>query len=158
MFQTLRANSPIYVLHKDTVSIEIGYIKSISLPKPKYSVPASFNTPQELVIDMVVGIGNNIYNYNGLPANLDIADSISNGECIVISGSKEAMNAEILNLKNKSEEIIKSVKEHKNKLINYDKILTELNPEFAEKQQQRLEIEDLKKQMAELLEYIKNKT
>lgn len=151
MFQTLRNNNPIYIFHKgNDPKIEIGYVSSVSIPKPKYPVPSTFGTPQEMTVDIVVKIGNQVLNYNNLPAQLDVADSFSNGESIVISDNKEAMNAEILSLKQKSTEIINSIDFHKKLVDNCDKILSDLNPEFAEKQAQRLEIDDLKQQVSDL--------
>lgn len=151
MFQSLRQNSPIYIFHKiDTPYLEIGSVYSTSLPKPKYAVPATFTNTQEMCVDVVVKIGNNSVNYNNLPANLDIADSTSNGDNIVIASSKDAMNAEILSLKQKSIDELNRREYNENIVKNCDKILSELNPEFAEKQAQKAEIDSLKQQMQEM--------
>ena len=151
MFQSLRQNSLIYIFHKiDNPYLEIGTISSISLPKPKYAVPATFNNTQEMCVDTVVKINNNIINYNNLPATLDIADSTSNGDNIVIASSKEAMNAEILSLKQKSIDELNRKEYNENIVRNCDKILADLNPEFAEKQAQKAEIDSLKMQMQEM--------
>ena len=151
MFQSLRQNSLIYIFHKiDNPYLEIGTISSISLPKPKYAVPATFNNTQEMCVDIVVKINNNIINYNNLPATLDIADSTSNGDNIVIASSKEAMNAEILSLKQKSIDELNRKEYNENIVRNCDKILADLNPEFAEKQAQKAEIDSLKIQMQEM--------
>lgn len=151
MFQSLRQNSPIYIFHKiDNPYLEIGTVSSISLPKPKYAVPATFNNTQEMCVDIVVKINNNVVNYNNLPATLDIADSNSNGDNIVIASSKEAMNAEILSLKQKSIDELNRKEHNENVVRNCDKILADLNPEFAEKQAQKAEIDSLKLQMQEM--------
>lgn len=151
MFQSVRPNSQIFILHKgDTPSIEIGNVTNQPMSRPKYQLPTSFGQPQELVVDLVVKVGDRTVNYNNLPAQLDIADSSSNGESIVISDSKEAMNAEVLNLKQKSTDIINSVDFHKELLGKYESILAQLNPEFAEKQEQKQEIDTLRAQMAEM--------
>ena len=60
------------------------------------------------------------------------------------------MNAEILSLKQKSLDVINSVDFHRNLANSCDKILSDLNPEFAEKQAQREEIDSLKAQMSEM--------
>lgn len=151
MFQSVRPNSQIYIFHKgDTPKVEVGYVSNQPIPKPKYSLPATFGQPQDMVVDIVVKIGDKQVNYNGLPANMDIADSFSNGESIVIADNREAMNAELLSLKQKSTEVINSVNYHKELISKYEKILSELNPEFAEKQEQKQEIDTLKEQMAEM--------
>jgi recombinational DNA repair ATPase RecF len=67
-----------------------------------------------------------------------------------VSDSREAMNAEILGLKQKSVDVINSKDYHLGLISDYDRILSELNPEFAEKQAQKEEIELLKGQMSEM--------
>ena len=151
MFQSVRPNSQIYILHKgDTPRIETGSVTNQPVPRAKYQLPATFGQTQELVVDLIVKVGDRTVNYNGLPAHLDIADSSSNGENIVISDNKEAMNAELLNLKQKSTDIINSVEFHKGLIEEYESILAQLNPEFAEKQEQKQEMDVLKAQMAEM--------
>ena len=151
MFQSVRPNSQIFILHKgDTPSIEMGNVTNQPIPRHKYQLPATFGQPQEFVVDLVVKIGDRTVNYNSLPAQLDIADSSSNGESIVISDSRDAMNAEILNLKQKSTDIVNSVEFHKGLIDEYEKVLAQLNPELAEKQEQKQELDTLRAQMAEM--------
>jgi hypothetical protein len=148
MFQSVRPNSPIYIFHKtDNPALEIGYVLNQPMQKPKYQIPQTFGQPQEMVVDITAKVGVNTLNFNALPAQLDIADSYSNGENIVISTSKEAMNAEVLSNKQKSIDIIESVPKHKELLPKYDAILGQLNPEYAEKQTQKEEMNDLKNQV-----------
>lgn len=149
MFSSLRPNSQIYVLHKDsTPYLEIGSIVSVSNPVPKYPVQPMFGQPQEMVVDIVIKVNNQDITYQKIPANLDIAD-FNNGN-IVISDNREAMNSEIVSLKQKSVSIINSIDLHNDIIKGCDKLLSELNPEFAEKQQQQLEINTLKSQMGEM--------
>lgn len=151
MFQSARPNSQIFILHKNnTPIVEIGKVTNQPIPRAKYQLPTAFGQPQEMVVDLVVKIDDKTLNYNNLPANLDIADSSSNGESIVISDSREAMSAEVINLKQKSEDIINSKELNEQLVIEYDKILAYLNPEFAEKREQKQEIDLLKQQMAEM--------
>lgn len=151
MFQSIRQNSTIYIFHKgDNPRLEMGYVTSVTPPKPKYQVPPTFGQSQEMIVDIVAKINGQIVNYNSLPAQADIADSFSNGETIVISDTKEAMNAEIISLKQKSSDIVNSIEYHKKLMVDCDKILADLNPEFAEKQAQQEEINSLKSQMVEM--------
>ena len=151
MFQSVRPNSPIYVLHKgDNPRLETGYVVNQPIPKPKYQMPNAFGQPQELVVDLVIKLNDTTVNMNAIPAQLDIADSYSNGENLVISDSREAMNSEILSLKQKSIDIINSVPYHKNLINTYDKLLSDFNPEMAEKQAQQKEISELRAQMDEM--------
>lgn len=155
MFQSVRPNSPIYVFHKgDNPHLEIGYVTNQPVARPKYQVPPTFGQAQEMIVDLNVKINGQTLNFNSIPAQADIADSFSNGESIVISDSKEAMNAEILSLKQKSIDIINSVDFHKKLISNCDSVLSDLNPEFAEKQLQRIEIDGLKNKVEEMTKNI----
>ena len=152
MFQSLRPNNQIFILHKDKPLLEIGSVVSVSLPTPKYPVPQVFGQPQEMVVDIVAKINNQDITYQKLPANLDIADFGTNG--IVVSDNKLAMNSEILSLKQKSVDAINNVNFHQQVVTYCDKMLSDLNPEFAEKQQQQAEINELKTQVNDLTKNI----
>ena len=134
--------------------MEIGSIVSVSMPMPKYQVPPVFGQAQEMVVYLVVKINNVDTTYQKLPATADIADFGVSG--VVISTSRDAMNAEVMSLKNKSIDAINSVDFHKGVIEGCDVILAGLNPEFAERQQQQAEINDLKAQMAELIKINKD--
>ena len=84
-----------------------------------------------------------------MPANLDSAETSSSGESLLITLSKEAVNAELLRIKQKSIDNVNSYDYNKQRIVNCDKLLSDLNPEFAEKQTQKAEIENLKTQMLE---------
>ena len=151
MFQSVRPNSPIYVLHKgDNPRLETGYVANQPIPKPKYQMPHTFGQPQEMIVDLVIKLNDSSINLNSIPANLDIADSYSNGESIVISDSREAMNSEIISLKQKSVDLLNSMDYHKSLIASYDKLLSDFNPEMAEKQAQQQEIAGLRNQIDEL--------
>lgn len=151
MFQSVRPNSPIYVLHKgDNPRLETGYVANQPIPKPKYQMPHNFGQPQEMIVDLVIKLNDASINLNSIPANLDIADSYSNGESIVISDSREAMNSEIISLKQKSVDLLNSMDYHKSLIQSYDKLLSDFNPEMAEKQAQQQEIAGLRNQIDEL--------
>ena len=151
MFQSLRQNSQIYIFYKgNKPSLKIGSGVNVSMPKPKYPITQTFGQSQEMVIDIIAKVNDVIVNYNSLPATLDIADSYSNGESIVIADSREAINSEILNYKQKSLDIINSIDIHKNIIQDCDDILNKLNPEYAEKKQQQDEILTLRNQISEM--------
>lgn len=152
MFQNLRINSTLYILHKDAVPyIEYGSVVNVSAPKPKYpSTPPLGQFPQmEMVVDVVVNVNGQNTNLQGLPAGQDIADFGHNGN-IVVSASRDAINNEISMMKQKSNDILGSIDFHRNVITACDKMLTDLNPEVAEKQKQEQEISTLKGQMQEM--------
>jgi len=151
MFQSVRPNSQIYIFHRgDSPRIEIGYVVNQPIPRPKYQLPAAFGQPQETVVDLVVKTNDQTYNYNNLPAQQDVADSVSNGESLIVSDSRDAISSEIINLKQKSLDIANSKDYHLAMVDKYDKVLLEIHPEMAEKQEQKQEMDTLKKQMSEM--------
>lgn len=150
MFSNLRTNSQIYILHKEaTPYIEVGQVVSVSNPVPKFPV-TNFMAPQELVVDIVVKVNDNNITLQKLPANLDIADQGTGNGAIVITTSREAMNAEVDSLRQKSLGIINSVEYHQKIVQDCEILLQRLNPEFAEQRQQKQEIDTLKAQLEDM--------
>lgn len=155
MFQSLRPNNQIYILHKgENPSLDTGHVVNVSIPVPKYQVPPIFGQQQEMVVDLVVNVGGQEMTYQKVPATSDIADFGQTG--VVISDSREAMNSEVLSYKNKSVETLNSIETHKGIIARCDAILSDLNPEFAERQQQKSEIDAMRSQIAELLKLHKD--
>lgn len=150
MFQTLRANSPIYILHKDaTPYVETGSVVSVSAPMPKFPMPThQFGAPTEMVVDVVARVNGQTLTFQKLPANKEVEDSSANG--LVISTSRDAMNSEVAAIKQRSIDILNSTEYHKSLIIGCDKILESLNPEYAEKQRQAEEINLLKSQLGDM--------
>lgn len=152
MFQNLRTNNQLFILHREeNPFVEIGTVVSVSAPKPKYPVPSPIGAmPQmEMVVDVVVGVNGQNTTFQNLPAGADIADFGQNGN-IVISCSRDAMNSEVSAIRQKSLDELSRRNFHENVIAGCDKILTALNPEFAEKQRQEQEIASLKGQMSEM--------
>ena len=154
MFSNLRTNSQIYILHKDsTPYVEIGTVMNVSQPVPKFPMN-NFMSQQELVVDITVKINDNTVTLQKLPASLDIADQGVNGN-MVITTSREAMNAEVDALRQKSLGILNSVEHHQKIVQDCEILLQRLNPEFAEQRQQKQEIDTLKAQMSEMMSGMK---
>ena len=151
MFSNLRANSQLYILHKDnTPYVEIGQVVSVSQPMPRYQVN-NFMSPQELVVDIVVNVNGNNITLQKLPANLDVADQGTANGSLFISTTKESMNNEITLLRQKSLDILNSTDYHKKIIQDCEILLQRLNPEFAEQK-----IDTLKTQMSELMSNMKD--
>lgn len=156
MFSNLRTNSQIYILHRDTTPyVEIGQVVSVSQPRPRYQTN-SYITPQEQVVDLVVGINGNNITLQSLPANLDVADQGTINGSLFISTTRDAMNTEINSMRQKSLDIISSVEHHKKVIQDCELLLQRLNPEFAEQKQQKQEIDMLKSQMSEMMAGMKD--
>lgn len=152
MFQSLRPGNQLYILRKDKPSLQIGTVLNVSTPMPKYQMQPAFGQNRDMVVDIVAKVDNQDVTYQKIPANLDIADFGNSN--IVISDNRDAMNSEILSLKKRSCDIIDSIDYHKEVISSCETILSDLNPEFAEKQAQRKEIDDLRLQISEMTQNV----
>ena len=156
-FQNLRNNHQIYILRKDSIpTLELGKVTSVSLPVPKYGNNSMYN---DLILDITVDVDGKNFNFQKIPANSEIADF---GNNVVLSTSKDAMNSELVSMKQRSLDIINSVDYHQSVIQGCDEILQMLNPEIAEKQKQeqenrqlREEINSLKQMFQEFLKQVK---
>ena len=146
-FQNLRTNHQIYILRKDSIpTLEIGKVTQVSLPVPKYGNNSMYN---DLVLDISVDVDSKSLNFQKIPANSEIADF---GNNIVLATNKEAMNSELLSMKQRSLDIINSVEDHQSIIQGCDEILKTLNPEIAEKQKQEQESRQLREEINSLKE------
>lgn len=156
-FQNLRTNHQIYILRKNsTPSLEIGKVTQVSLPIPKYGNNSMYN---DLVLDITAEVEGKSFNFQKIPANSEIADF---GNNVVLATNKDAMNSELMSMKQRSLDIINSVEYHQSIIQGCDEILQTLNPEIAEKQKQeqenrqlREEINSLKEMFQEFLKQMK---
>lgn len=150
-FQNLRNGNQLFILHKDPIpTLELGKISNISLPIPKYGNNGIYN--QEMVVDITADINGTSANFQKLPAMGDIADF---GNNMVVSCNKDAMNSEVVSMKQKSQDIINSIEQHQNIINGCDEILKILNPEIMEKQKQEEENKALREEINSLKEMFK---
>ena len=146
-FQNLRNNHQIYVLRKNTTpTLEIGKVTHISVPVPKYGASSMYN---DLVLDITAEIEGKPTSFQKLPANSEIADF---GNNVVVAVSKEAMNNEVMSMKQRSVDILNSIEQHRSIIDGCDEILQVLNPEIAEKQRQEQENKALREEINSLKE------
>ena len=166
-FSNLRGSSPLYILNKEGVpSVNIGSVVGVTAPVPKWGVPMAFGQPQEMVVDITVKVDDKQGQFFKVPAHLDAWEYEQNGvkTPYVLATSRDAINAEVNNLRQQAIGVLSSIDYNKQIIAACDKMLKQLNPEFAEKQRQEQEIADLKSQlatqqsqMAELISLLKGK-
>lgn len=154
MFQSLRTNQQFYILTKGaSPRLDVGTVVSVTAPQMKFqAIPQGLGSQPEYVVDVTVQVNGATQQYQRLPANKEIADFGDGFGNIVVSMSRDAMNNEIATLRNRSQDHIKRVDEEKQKIIAYESILQQLNPEYAEKQKQDAEIMNLKNQVAAIVQ------
>lgn len=154
MFQSLRPNTPIYILYKDGVpKLQKGTVVSVTASaRSPYQIPMMGMPQTDALVDLVARFGDDTKTFEKLPATSNIADTGANsGERVVLSDSREAMSAEVMSVRQRNVDALNSVDYYKAAIAGCEEILTDLNPEFAEKQAQQAEINNLKAQMNELM-------
>ena len=142
MFQSLRQSNIFYILQKgEKPELKVGQVVSVSNPQPKYGqhVPGqAYGQNVETVVDVSVKVGEETIDFKQLPANLSVANFGANG--VVVSESRDAMNAEVESMLRISRGVIESVSFHENVISSCDAILRELNPQFAKEKEQEEKI------------------
>ena len=148
MFIALRQNSLFYILDKsDNPTLKVGNVVSVSNPTPKFSssyIPAA--NQYDMVVDVLVKVGDEELKFEKLPSNLSIANFGTSG--IVVSESKEAMNAEVEAMLRSSRQIVDSIPYHEKVISACDGMLRELNPQFAKEKEQEEKIGLLEQKMS----------
>jgi hypothetical protein len=132
MFSGLRQAGLFYILEKgEELKLRIGQVISVSNPQPKYG-QYSYGSQPEMTVHVRVKVDEETLEFKQLNANASIANSGS----VIVSDSKEAMNAEVEGLLRTSRGFLDSVSYHEKVLISCDAILRELNPSFKKEKEQ----------------------
>lgn len=151
MFRSLRTNQQFYILTKGTSPrLDVATVTNVTAPVVKFQQVPIPGTQPEYIVDVTVSLNGAPQSFQRLPADKDIADFGEGFGNIVVSDSRDAMNAEIQTLKKASETHIAKVSEEEAKIVAYEAILQQLNPEYAEKQLQERKIANLENQMAQM--------
>lgn len=130
LFKDVKQNYPVYILDKQELTFSQGKVMSVGFPRMDVmSKPVNpINT--QMVIDITVENGGKSATYT-IPEGL----SITYAGNIVLSTDKEGLVREIEAMKNSAEFIINSMDKQKQILDKSNKLLSELNPAFKEKQE-----------------------
>lgn len=152
MFQSLRAGTPLYVLHKSVPRLEIGEVLSVGTPQPQfgqtvYQAGMTYQ-PQKTLVDIKVKIGNETIDLQKLPSEAVIADFGDNS--MVISESREAILNEIETIRKGSEKVLESIDFHNNVVEQCSAMIAELNPHIRQEAEQRKEIDNMKNELSEI--------
>lgn len=152
-FKEIKQGYSVYLLNRaNDISVSVGKVKSISMPRIPSFQNMNFTQTQQMVVDVTIENGNNTETYT-IPDNLDLTYA---GNDLVISTSREAILREVESMKNKAEDIINSVGKNKKIITACDKILIEFNPAFKEKKENEERIGKMETQIGEMSEMIKN--
>lgn len=147
MFSNARQGGLFYILSKgEKPTLKIGQVESFTAPVPKYptynpSVP--FNQQQEMVMDIKVKCGEEIIDFQKLPANGEVFNYTN----AIVSDRKDAIVTEVETMLQNSRQIVSSVDYHNSVIEGCDDILKQLNPQFAKEKEQEEKIGSLENQI-----------
>lgn len=158
MFSNLSKGSVLYGLEtKGDMKFFTAPVESVSMPRAKNFNP-TFGQMPELVVDIVAVVGGERREFKQVPSNSSIADF--GPDTFVLADNKDSLANHIRSLRQVSQTVIDSYAKHKEKIPQYDKILTELDPtSVSENAVKELghKVNTMEGQMAEILSLLKKK-
>lgn len=141
MFSTARQ---IYILDKgENPSLKMGSVEFISQPTPKYQTTFPYNTQIETTVDIKTKVGDEPVEFKQLPSN----QSVFTYGNVIVTDSKDAMNAEVERVLRESKAILDSVPIHENMVSKCNQFLMDLNPQYAKDKQQEERISGMEQRM-----------
>lgn len=142
-FQSLSNGNPFYVLRRgEKPVLEVGVVKSKSQPKAKFptqtpNLMAGMQVQQ--VVDIIATMGGKDETFADIPINVEIAARGND----TFSGSREAMLQAVDAMLQTSKKAIEQVPYHKSVVIEAEKMMEVLNPQYAENKQNARVIQSL---------------
>ncbi len=150
MFSGLRNNNILYILEKtdEGLKVQTGQVVSVSNPQPKYKqfngTTPNFTAQPEMVVDVKVKVDNDELEFKQLGANLSIANSGN----LIVSDSREAINAEVDGIVAMSRQHIDATPYHEKIVETSDDVKRIINPQFAKEKEQEEKIGMLEEKMS----------
>lgn len=151
MFSNLRQGSLFYILQKgEKPELKIGQVISVTNPVPRYnnSYAPINQLNHDMIMDVTVKVGDKEMNFKQLPCSQSISTFETEG--IIVSESRDAMNAEVEAMLRTSQQIIDNIPFHESVVASCDSILRELNPRFAKEKEQEEKIDTLEKEICSI--------
>lgn len=121
MFSALSQGSSIYLLDK-TSSPKFVVGEVVGVTQPKYN----FN---QATVDLKVKVDDSIQEFNNLPGINNII-TYNNGK-VIISETKQGIQNEVETILTNSKNILDNIDTYKQNIEDCEKILKQLNPQFA---------------------------
>jgi hypothetical protein len=145
MFSALRQGNIIYILDKRGVpTLKIGQVTSVSEPRAKYNTSfPSQPFSMETTVDIMAKAGEESYEFKQLASQA----SVSSYEGVVVSESRDAINAEIEAIQQISRKHIADTPYHEKVDEACEELKKELNPNFAKEKAQEEKIDALENKM-----------
>ena len=128
--------------------MQTAQVVSVSNPQPKYkqfnAATPNFTAQPEMVVDVKVKVDNEELEFKQLGANLSIANSGN----LIVSDSREAINAEIDGIVAMSRQHIEATPFHEKIIATSDDVKRIINPAFAKEKEQEEKIGMLEEKMS----------
>lgn len=144
LFKDIKQNYSVYVLDKDKLSLSDG--KAITVGFPRYDL-----TAKSTVVDITVDVDGKTATY-AIPENL----SVTYAGNLVLSTDKEGLVREIEAMKTSAEQIIASVDHQKEVIEKSSTLLSELNPQFKERQETEKRFANIESSVNKIEELVTN--
>lgn len=142
-FSALTNGMPFYVLRKsDKPFLEVGVVKQKSQPRAQYPMQTpnvGMGLQMQQVVDITATINGKDETFPNLPINVEIAQKGND----TFSGSREAMLQAVDAMLQTSKKAIEQVPYHKSVIVESEKMLETLNPQYAENKQNARVIQSL---------------
>ena len=146
-FASTRQGCQIYLLRRGSQpQLEIVNVSQVS---ERMAMPGGgYAYPPRSVVNITVDTQPQQTTFQCVPTDTDVY-YCENGQTVV-AATKEAMNNELTSMMRRSEEIIRSVDNHRVMIESCNDLLNKLNPERGEKAKQDEEIATIKSELNEL--------
>lgn len=144
LFKDIKQNYPVHILDKDKLSLSDG--KAITVGFPRYDL-----TAKTTVIDITLDVNGKTATY-AIPENL----SVTYAGNLVLSTDKEGLVREIEAMKTSAEQIISSVDHQKDIIAKSSTLLSDLNPQFKEKQETEKRFANIESSVNKIEELVTN--
>lgn len=139
-FSEIRQNYPVYILNRNSMTTMQG--KVINAGKPYFPNMNPMNMPMpgqvkqstQRMVDITIEIEGKTQTFT-IPETSAVTCAQINGNEMILSTEKQGIIREVEVLKSQSESVLASMDKHKTIIQNCDRILTEWNPQFAEKKE-----------------------
>lgn len=146
-FASTRQGCQIYLLRRGSQpKLEIVNVSQVS---ERMAMPGGgYAYPPRSVVNITVDTQPQQTTFQCVPTDTDVY-YCENGQTVV-AATREAMNNELTSMMRRSEEIIRSVDNHRVIIESCNELLNKLNPERGEKAKQDEEIATIKSELNEL--------
>lgn len=128
MFQTLKQGSPVWVMDKSNLTLQVGSVATVTLPTSYNSLQWMPQLMQGQTIDISVTMEDGTQSeFKQLQPTMSVAQYGN----VIICDTQECMAKEVDALDRQSQQVIDSVQYHQKARIAYEEMKKMLSPSYA---------------------------